>query len=44
MGHQEEALNLLLSKEENEVKELTQKINEYNKTRQEIEKIFIMKL
>ena len=38
MGHQEEALNLLLSKEENEVKELTQKINEYNKTRQEIEK------
>ena len=38
MGHQEEALNLLLSKEGNEVKELTQKINEYNKTRQEIEK------
>ena len=38
MGHQEEALNLLLSKEENEVKGLTQKINEYNKTRQEIEK------
>lgn len=38
MGHQEEALNLLLLKEENEVKELTQKINEYNKTRQEIEK------
>ena len=38
MGHQEDALNLLLSKEENEVKELTQKINEYNKTRQEIEK------
>lgn len=26
MGHQEEALNLLLSKEENEVKELTQKL------------------
>lgn len=38
MGHQDDALNLLLSKEENEVKELTQKINEYNKTRQEIEK------
>ena len=38
MGHQEEALNLLLSKEGNEVKELTQKINEYNKIRQEIEK------
>ena len=38
MGHQEDALNLLLSKEKNEVKELTQKINEYNKTRQEIEK------
>lgn len=38
MGHQEEALNLLLSKEGKEVKELTQRINEYNKTRQEIEK------
>lgn len=38
MGHQEEALNLLVSKEEKEVKELTQKINEYNKIRQEIEK------
>ena len=38
MGHQEEALNLLVSKEEKEVKKLTQKINEYNKIRQEIEK------
>ena len=38
MGHQEEALNLFLSKDINEVNELTQKLNEYNKTRQEIEK------
>ena len=39
MGHQEEALKLFLSKDINEVSELTQKLNEYNKTRQEIEKI-----
>ena len=38
MGHQEEALKLFLSKDINEVSELTQKLNEYNKTRQEIEK------
>ena len=38
MGHQEEELNLFLSKDINEVNELTQKLNEYNKTRQEIEK------
>lgn len=38
MGHQEEALNLLLSKNIDEVKDLTLKLNEYNKTRQEIEK------
>ena len=38
MGHQEEALKLFLSKDINEVNELTQKLNEYNKTRQEIEK------
>ena len=38
MGHQEEALNLLLSKNIDEVKELTLKLNEYNKTRQDIEK------
>ena len=38
MGHQEEALNLFLSKDINEVNELTQKLNAYNKERQEIEK------
>lgn len=38
MGHQEEALKLFLSKDEKEVEELVQKLNEYNKTRQEIEK------
>ena len=38
MGHQEEALKLFLSKDINDVSELTQKLNEYNKTRQEIEK------
>ena len=38
MGHQEEALNLLLSKNIDEVKDLTIKLNDYNKTRQEIEK------
>lgn len=38
MGHQEEALRLFLSKEINEVNELTQKLNEYNRLRQETEK------
>lgn len=38
MGHQEEALKLFLSKEINEVNELTQKLNEYNRLRQETEK------
>ena len=38
MGHQEEALNLFLSKDINEVNDLTQKLNAYNKERQEIEK------
>ena len=38
MGHQEEALNLFLSEDINEVDRLTQKLNEYNKERQEIEK------
>ncbi len=38
MGHQEEALKLFLSKDVEEVKELTKKLNEYNKKRQEIEK------
>ena len=38
MGHQEDALNLLLSKNIDEVKDLTAKLNEYNKTRKEIEK------
>ena len=38
MGHQEEALKLFLSKEIDEVNELTQKLNEYNRLRQETEK------
>lgn len=38
MGHAEEALQLFLSKNYNEVSELTQKLNDYNKKRQEIEK------
>ena len=38
MGHQEEALKLFLATDENEVSELTQKLNEYNKIRQETEK------
>ena len=38
MGHQEDALKLFLSKELNEVNELAQKLNDYNKLRQETEK------
>ena len=38
MGHQEDALNLFLPKDINQVNELTQKLNGYNKERQEIEK------
>ena len=38
MGHQEEALKLFLATDESEVSELTQKLNEYNKIRQETEK------
>ena len=38
MGHQEDALQLFLSKDINEVNELTQKLNEYNKIRQDTEK------
>ena len=38
MGHQEEALKLFLSKDSKEVEELTEKLNEYNKIRQEKEK------
>lgn len=38
MGHQEEALKLFLATDANEVSELTQKLNEYNKIRQETEK------
>ena len=38
MGHQEDALNLLLSKNIDEVKDLTAKLNEYNKTRKEKKK------
>ncbi len=38
MGHETEALDIFLSNEINEVKELTEKLNEYNKTRQDTEK------
>ena len=38
MGHQEDALKLFLSKDVQEVTKLTQKLNEYNVTRQEIER------
>jgi len=38
MGHAEEALKLFLSKDIYQVKELTQKLNDYNKIRQEREK------
>ena len=38
MGHQEEALKLFLSKDIKEVNELTQKLNDYNKLRQDTEK------
>lgn len=38
MGHQEDALDLFLSKDMQEANELTQKLNKFNATRQEIEK------
>lgn len=38
MGHQEEALKLFLSTDRNEVNELAEKLNEYNRQRQEKEK------
>ena len=38
MGHQEEALKLFLSNNEREVQILTDKLNEYNKLRQDTEK------
>lgn len=38
MGHAEEALQLFLSKNITQVNELTQRLNEYNRKRQEIEK------
>lgn len=38
MGHQEDALELFLSKDINQVNELTQKLNEYNRLRQETER------
>ena len=37
------ALKLFLSKDINEVNELTKELNEYNRIRQETEKIFIKK-
>ncbi len=38
MGHENEALDIFLSEDINEVKRLTEKLNEYNRTRQETEK------
>ncbi len=38
MGKAEEALELFLSKDKNEVNELTNKLNEHNRKRQETEK------
>ena len=38
MGHADEALKLFLTKDKSEAIELTNKLNEYNKTRQDIEK------
>lgn len=38
MGHADEALKLFLSKDIYEVNELTKKLNDYNKLRQEKEK------
>ena len=38
MGHAEEALKLFLSNNQNEVQELTKKLNDYNVKRQDIEK------
>lgn len=38
MGHENEALDIFISNDLEEVKELTNKLNEYNKTRQETEK------
>ena len=38
MGHADEALKLFLTKDKNEAIELTNKLNDYNKTRQDIEK------
>lgn len=38
MGHQKEALNLFLSDDVEEVRELTEKLNDYNRIRQDTEK------
>lgn len=38
MGHETEALDIFLSDDINEVRNLTEKLNEYNRTRQETEK------
>lgn len=41
MGHENEALDLFLSEDINEVRELTNKLNEYNKVRQDTEKAIV---
>lgn len=38
MGHEKEALNLFLTQDEKEAKDIALRLNEYNKERQEIEK------
>ena len=38
MGHEKEALNLFLTENINEAKQITEKLNKYNRDRQEIEK------
>lgn len=41
MGHETEALEIFLSKDPEEVKKLSEKLNEYNKVRQDIEKSIV---
>ena len=38
MGHETEALDIFLSEDESQVRNLADKLNEYNKIRQETEK------
>ena len=38
MGHEQEAIKLFLTEDENEAQEITEKLNKYNRERQDIEK------